>query len=118
MESPVMALLEFAQFRLLFGGEERGNGTMSFVKNLVHFPHGLFAFCLQLGGGAINDWRNLFHLLRRKFQFRPQMSLHVIHHGSMMRMTKHPSGTASRAEEPAGNACEKDEDESENQFPP
>ena len=114
----MMALFEFAQFRLLLGGEERGDSAMSFLKNLADLSHCLLAFCLQLGSGMINNGRNLFHLLRRKFQFRPQMSLHVLCHGSVMRTTKHPPSAAGRAEEPAGNAGEKDEDEGEDQFPP
>jgi hypothetical protein len=90
---------------------------MRFFKNVADLPHGLFAFRLQLGSGAINYGRNLFHLLRCQIQFRPQMSLHVLRHRSMMWMTKHPPRAVKRPEEPAGNPREEDENEGEDQFP-
>jgi hypothetical protein len=90
---------------------------MRFFKNAADLAHSLLAFCLQLRSGAIDYGRNLFHLLGRKIQFCSQVSLHVLCHRSMVRMTKHPSRAAKRPEEPAGNPGEEDENEGEDQFP-
>ena len=86
---------------------------MRFFKNAADFPHGLLAFCLQLGSSAINHGRDLFHLLGCQIQFCPQMSLHVLGYRSVMWMTKHPARAVKRPEEPAGNPGEENEDEGE-----
>ena len=117
MESPAMPLLQLAKFRLLFGREERRDTAMRLLKDAADLLHGLLAFRLQLGSGAINYGRDLLHLLGRQIQFYPQMSLHVLRYRSMMWMTKHPWRAAKRSEEPAGNSGEEDENEGEDQFP-
>src|SRR5438309_9320859 len=90
---------------------------MRFFKDAADLPHGLLAFCLQLGSGAINYGRDLLHLLGCQIQFCPQMALHVLRHRSMMWMAKHPRRPAKGPEEPAGNSGEEDENEGEDQFP-
>ena len=116
VQKVAMPLLQLLESVALFRREKWLHVAMRLFKNLVNIMHGLFAFRFQLRSGAIDDRRDLLHLLRGELQFAPQALLHVLRHGSRIHSREkvvHVDG----AENPASRAGEKHQHEGEDQFP-
>src|SRR5579884_242676 len=117
MPSPA-ALFDLLQGLPLFIREAGSHLTMCLLDDLAHTPAGIAPHVAQLGSSFINDRGNLGHLLRRQIEILAQALFHSrCQQSRSMCFNKEMPRVHAAQNCPGNSTCDKDQDESGQQFP-